>query len=295
MPPGEIDLVCYVGYLSWEGKVRAGNMRGYLSALCRFCINEKMEPIPPSPTQSSILTDALNAAERLDSEMPVKDQWGRAGISAADSLAVLLFDRGNEGFTLKRRKAMWLVMFCFSFRGGTTASLWPMDFSFENDFVMSVKPDVLKRTGTDCTNNPEARPYAVPVGTQIENNQIGFMREFVEEFVEQYGERAFMFSSNPEKVSGTDFISSEIVVMADDAGIVAPEGMKLSSHSPRRGMLSEFVPQHPRPDDIVIAIRMDWSPKRNLKTVYFCRNVIRSEASAIFVPGALQLQVEESC
>ena len=295
MPPGEIDLVCYVAYLSWEGRVRAGNMRGYLSAVRRFCVQQKMEPLPPTPTESDLLMDSLKAADRLDSEMPVKEQWGRAGISAADTMAVLLYEKGEESFMLKKMKAMWIVMFCFSFRGGTTAALWPMDFEFTDDFTMSVKPDVLKRTGTDCTNNPGARPYAVPVDTSEGNNAVLFLREFVNEYVAKFGQRAFMFSADPEKVSGTDYISTAIVAMADYAGIIAPQGMKLSSHSPRRGMLSEFVLQHPRPDDIVIAIRMDWSPMANLKTVYFCRNVIRSEASAVLVLGALKVQVEESC
>lgn len=104
-----------------------------------------------------------------------------------------------------------------------------------------------------------------------------------------------MFSAVPDQVSETDYISTVIVAVANEAGIVAPQGINMSSQSPRKGMLSEFVLQNPRPDDLVISIRRDCSPKANLKTVYICRYVIRSEASAVIVPGGLQVQVEDCC
>lgn len=106
---------------------------------------------------------------------------------------------------------------------------------------------------------------------------MAFLGVFVTEVMENFDDTALMFSADPDKVSGTYYTSAVIVEMADAAGIVAPQGMKISSHSPRRGMLSEFELQHPRPDNMFIAICMNWSSMANLKTVYFCRSVIRSE------------------
>lgn len=111
-------------------------MRGCLPAVRRFCINEKMQSMSPTPTESEILMDALKPADLLDSEMPVKEQWGGAGISAADTMAVLLYEEEDENLSLNKRKAMWIVMPCFSFRGGTIAALWPMYFEFVDDFTM---------------------------------------------------------------------------------------------------------------------------------------------------------------
>ena len=65
--------------------------------------------------------------------------------------------------------------------------------------------------------------------------------------------------------------------------------MCYKSHSLRRGMLTEFVLQSPRPDPVVVRERMDWSSDNTL--AYFCRGVMRSEASAVYVPGALQIQL----
>lgn len=99
---------------------------------------------------------------------------------------------------------MWNVILCFFFRGEKTAALWSIDLEFEENFVMPVKPDVLKRTGTDCTKNPGVRPYAVLIHTLVENKPVLFFSEFVEEFVAKFGGRAFMFSADPYQVSGTD-------------------------------------------------------------------------------------------
>lgn len=75
-------------------------------------------------------------------------------------MAVLLREEGEESFSLKNMKAAWISMFCFSFHGGTIATLWPIDFDFDfaGEFSMSVMPDIPKRRGTDCTENPGALP-----------------------------------------------------------------------------------------------------------------------------------------
>lgn len=291
MPPDEVDLVCFVGYLMYEGSVNASSFTQYLSGVRRYCHNVGLRPLPPTPGESDLLKDALNAAKRVESVMPVKELWQRAGISASQSMAVLLTLPQSADMDVRRRKATWLVLFCFTFRGGTGGALWPKDFSFESDYVMSIKPDVLKRTSSDCTRNPELRPYAVPLATPPEMNPIVFLRSYVEQCRRTIGEDAFMFSPDPRAPGSTEFISQDLVAMAATAGIVMAPGLKLTSHSPRRGMLTEFVLQHPRPADVVIARRMDWSPKAGCVLTYFSRDVIKSEASAIFVPGALQVQM----
>lgn len=91
--------------------------------------------------------------------MLVKEKCGRAGISEGDTMALLQYGRGEESFRTKNMKAMRIFMFCFSLKGGTTVALWPINFHFDDNFVMTVKPDDLKRSGTDCTKNPGARPY----------------------------------------------------------------------------------------------------------------------------------------
>lgn len=97
-----------------------------------------------------------------------------------------------------------------------------------------------------------------------------FLKEVYLTFSEQVGDTEFLFlPGDHSEAGGTEFISSELVDMADIAGIMIPPGMKLSIHSPRRGMLTEFLLQSPRVDDLVIARRMDWSP--GSKTVLcFC-------------------------
>lgn len=294
MPPGEVDLVCFIGYMMYEGSVSPSSFPQYLSGVRRFCEVLGMEPLPPKPTESSLLMDVLKAARRLESEMPVKEMWKRAGISAGQSMVVLQVQPQSTSWILRRRKAMWQISFCFSFRGGTMAALWPADFTFGCDFRMAIAPDVMKRTDTDRTRNPEPRPYSVPLDTPPEENPIVFIRSCIEEFRSLHGERAFIFSPSVETAGTTEFITTEIEAMAALAGIVPPTGMRFTSHSPRRGMLTEFILQHPRPDNIVIAGRMDWSPRASLTVTYFSRDVMRSEASAIYVPGALQMQLAEA-
>lgn len=294
MPPGEIDLVCFVGYMMYEGKVSAASFPQYLSGVRRCCEVLKLEPLPPTPKESRLLEDALKAAKRLESELPVKEIWTRAGISASQTLIVLEVDPNSTELVLRRRKALWQVLFCFSFRGGTGGALWAKDFTFDSDFRMAIKPDVLKRTSSECTRNPESRPYCVPHDTPAGMNPIKFIRSVVEEFAAEHGEAAFIFSSDVAMAGNTEFVTAEIVAMAAIADLTPAEGTRFMSHSPRRGMLTEFILQHPRPDDIVIARRMDWGPKANNTVTYFSRDVVRSDASAIYVPGALQVQVEAS-
>lgn len=54
---------------------------------------------------------------------------------------------------LRRRKATWLVWFCFCFgavhAGLEPKDLWGRDFEFQSEFRMIIKPDVLKRTSSD--------------------------------------------------------------------------------------------------------------------------------------------------
>jgi len=289
MPPGEIDLVCYVAWLLCEGRVQVSSFRQYLSAVRTFCEREGMRPLPPSPTESSLLADGLKAAARFESEMPVKEVWLRAGASANQSMLVLQHVDTVGSLATRRRQAIWQVGFCFSFRGGTIGALWPSDFTFESDYRMSVKPDVLKRTDTDCTRNPKRRWYCVPTATPQARNPIAFMRSFVAEAKKELGAEDFMFSPESTVAGSSDFISSQVEDMAAAMGFVAPHGMCFKSHSLRRGMLTEFVLQNPRPDPVVVRERMDWSSDNTL--AYFCRDVMRSEASAIYVPGALQIQL----
>lgn len=97
-------------------------MRGYLPAVRRFFINEKMEPIPSTPTESDILMDTFKAANWLESQMLVRKKWGHVGILAADTMAVLPYEKRVVRFGLKKMKSMWILMSCFSFRGGTTVA-----------------------------------------------------------------------------------------------------------------------------------------------------------------------------
>lgn len=94
-----------------------------------------------------------------------------AGTSAYQTMLVLQHVVGGNVLTRKRR-AIWQVGFCFSFRGGTLGALWPTDLTFESDHCMSVKPYVLKRTNADCTRNPERRWYSVPTDTPLAENPI---------------------------------------------------------------------------------------------------------------------------
>lgn len=290
MPPDEVDLVCFVGYLIYEGKVSANSFAQYLSGVRRFCEVMGLSPLPPTPGQSTLLRNALQAAKRMESEMPVKDVFVRMGLSALQAMTVLHTDPDSNNLVLLLGKLMTLVLFCFSFRGGTCGALWCKDFVFTNDFSMYVTPDVLKRTSSDCTRNPTSRPYSVPLDTVPENNPIIFMRKVVELFGRKYGTERFLFSPDGHSAGSPEYISAQLSAMAASAGLVVPEGMKMTSHSPRRGMLTEFVLQSPRPDNIVIAGRMDWSPKSELTLTYFSKNVVKSWASAILVPGALQMQ-----
>jgi hypothetical protein len=289
MPPGEVDLCAYVAWLLVDGKVSVASFENYLSAVRRFCESEKLLPLPPTPRQSRLLGDMLRAAAKLEADMSVKEKWKRAGISAAHSLTVLLFEPESRDLRLRRRKASWQPGFCFSFRGGTCGALWPKDFKFTSAFEMSIKPDVLKRTTEDRTLNPEERPYCVPVDTPPEKNPVLFVQSVVEEFEREYGPEACIFGPDPMTCGTTDFITEEIVAMADLAGIEHPSGMRFTSHSLRRGMLSEFILMSPVPDRLVIARRLDWNGDHSV--VYFCRQVVRSEASLIYVPGALQVHL----
>lgn len=102
----------------------------------------------------------------------------------------------------------------------------------------------------------------------------------------------FIFSADPMTAGKIDFISAELVEMSELKGVKVPAGMKLFSHSPRRGMLTEFILHHPRPDNIVVAKRMDCSLTARCVLTYFCHEFLMSKASAIFVSGALQVQLD---
>lgn len=288
MPPGEVDLVCYLAWLVYEGAVKPSSFAQYLSGVRRFCETEGILPLPPTPSQSPLLTDALRAAKRFDSQHPVQEAWIRAGISAGQTLRVMHLAMGKRTLAGRQRLALWLVAFCFSFRGGTVGALWPIDFEFYSDWQMSVRPEVLKRTGTDCTRNPRRRLYSVPERIAPADNPVLVLRQFVAEAKATIGQSGFLFSATADRAGTVEFISEAIRRLAAEAGVRAPAGMRFSSHSPRRGMLTEFLLQNPRPSSLVVRARMDWASDNSV--IYFCRDVMRSVASAWLVPGALQDQ-----
>jgi hypothetical protein len=182
MPPGEVDICAYVARLLVDGKVSLASFENYLSAVRRVCESEMLLPFPPTPKQSRLLGDMLRAAAKLEADMPVKEKWKRAGISAAHSFTVLMLEPASRDPRLGRRNASWQTGFCFSFRGGTCGALWPKDFKFKSYFEMGIEPDVLKRTAEDRTLNPEERPFCVPVDTPPEKNPVVFVQSVVEEF-----------------------------------------------------------------------------------------------------------------
>lgn len=126
--------------------------------------------------------------------------------------------------------------------------------------------------------NEEYRAAALflPLDTPAAMNPIRFMKQYVTKSVELEADDVFLFSINPKKAAKTEFIYDELVAMAECAGVVVASGLKLTSHFPRRGMLTEFIFQHAWPDNIVVAGRMDWSPKASLVVTYSSRDVVRS-------------------
>jgi hypothetical protein len=123
MLPGEVDLSAYLARLLVDGKVSVASFENYLSAVRRVCESEKLLPLPPTPKQSRLLGYMLGAAAKLEADMPVKEKWKRAGISAAHSLTVLMLEPASRDPRLRRRKASWQTGSCFSFRGGTCGAL----------------------------------------------------------------------------------------------------------------------------------------------------------------------------
>lgn len=261
----------------------------YLTGIRRFCETTGLLPLPPTPTQSPLLQDALRASKRFESEHPVRDAWVRAGISASQTLTVVR----SAKQTARQRNALWVVAFCFAFRGGiqyTVGALCPKDFEFYSNTEMSVCLEVLKRTGTDCTSDPRRRMYSVPDDTDPSDNPVLLVRRYVAEFVRGSDAGSFLFSQTKAQPGTVVFVSDEIRQMAAEVNIREPKGMRFSSHSPRRGMLTELVLHNPRPASAVVKARMDWAVDNSV--VYFCRDVFRSVASVWMIPGTLQDQVD---
>lgn len=72
MPPDEVDLFCFIGWLMYEGKMNADSFTQYLSDVRRFCDNMNLRPLPPTPYESQLVANELKAATRLESEFSVK-------------------------------------------------------------------------------------------------------------------------------------------------------------------------------------------------------------------------------
>lgn len=104
-------------------------------------------------------------------------------------------------------------------RDGMPGALWLQDFDFKTDFLVFIKPDVLKRTRKDRLLNPETRPYSVPADSLRKRNQIVFIRSFVEEFEERHRKNAFIFSPNFMAAGKTNVFSSDFSSMAELGGI----------------------------------------------------------------------------
>lgn len=83
----------------------------------------KLKPILPTPKQSSILTDAIKAARRLEFEQPFKENWNRVGTLAEHFIKVLFNEPMSVSVALRKRKKMRLVMFFFSTREGFCGAL----------------------------------------------------------------------------------------------------------------------------------------------------------------------------
>lgn len=109
LPPGEIDLDVYVAWLLCEGLVSAKSFRNYLSATRRFCEGEKLLPLPPTPTESKLLTDTLGAARKCEGKFPVKGMKRRAGLSAMNTTQALVWGRREKDWRSQRRSAGWQV------------------------------------------------------------------------------------------------------------------------------------------------------------------------------------------
>ena len=85
---------------------------------------------------------------------------------------MLAHEPGSTDYGLRKQKTLWWVAFAFAFRGGTVGALHGGDFTFSSDFTMSVRPDVLKRTKTDCTRSPHRRFYTVPESIDQAGNPV---------------------------------------------------------------------------------------------------------------------------
>lgn len=73
-----------------------------------------------------------------------------------------------------------------------------------------------------------------------------FMRESVAAAIDECGERVFLFAPMTETAGTVSFISDELCGLAEDAGIVAPLGMRFTSFHALRDAHSVPTTQPPR-------------------------------------------------
>lgn len=295
LPATEFDVAGFIGYCA-EWKVRskrgenpkphpvvgAATLHHYVSHIRVWHIDAGYPP-PPTPKESRLLHGGLQAYTSLCALADAPPEV-RLGLSAADLHSVCKYALlPSTSVTSRRAVAAGVMCAIFGFRESTALSIRTEDVLELTPDKCTMRVKFLKgRRSVDATPRTYTRTHAAwsPLDT------------LACAWDERQLNAVYWFTEDPEglKPGGPQLLTRQMREFLPAAGIVPLPGTVYSSHSYRRGLLSEMLLVGYAPT--LLLSQFDWAEgSLGMLLRYFDRHVCRSEWSPGWValpPGAGQ-------